>query len=138
MFMEESTPPNQNEKKKEEKKEQKQPTPPTNESQHKETPVGSFVIPDNLNFNNITEKLKDDQPSKTQSSTNVNNNKNTTSSSKAAASKTPNPENNKKQDAFSDLDAIFSHIGVDPDKDKSNFSQTKKQDPSKHFDPTCN
>lgn len=141
MFMEEDAP-TQSEKPNDEKKEQKQPIPTTNDSQHKDKPAGAFVIPENLNFNNITEQLKDDsvkdQPSKTQSTTKVNTNKNTTDSSKAAASKTPNPENTKKQDAFSDLDAIFSHIGQEPNKNKSNSPQTKKQEPSKPFDSTCN
>ena len=79
-----------------------------------------FVIPDNINFSNIADTLKD--TSKTES---------TEPKAKPSASKTPIPQNKKQETAFSDLNGIFNNIGIKDNNRPSSPSQKPK------IDSTC-
>ena len=101
-------------------KEEKKTEAPKQQPQKEEKSNLGFVIPDNINFSNIADTLKD--TSKTES---------TEPKAKPSASETPIPQNKKQETAFSDLNGIFNNIGIKDNNRPSSPSQKPK------IDSTC-
>ena len=118
MFMEEEA--TKDDSKDTKPKEEKKTEAPKQQPQKEEKSNLGFVIPDNINFSNIADTLKD--TSKTES---------TEPKASPSASKTPIPQNKKQETAFSDLNGIFNNIGIKDNNRPSSPSQKPK------IDSTC-
>lgn len=121
MFMEDDNTNNTKEEKKEKPKEEEtkkeNPKPQQTIPPKEEKPNLGFVIPDNINFSNIADNLKDSSKNETKQ--------------KAQTSKTPIPQNKKAETNFSDLNGIFNNIGSKDSSRPGSPSQKPK------IDSTC-
>lgn len=120
MFMEEDATKDDSKDAKPKEEEKKEAPKQQQQPQKEEKANLGFVIPDNINFSNIADTLKDTSKSES-----------TEPKAKPSASKTPIPQNKKQETAFSDLNGIFDNIGI---KD-TNRPSSPPQKPK--IDSTC-